>query len=67
MSVSDYTEMGDHRNIWSFMGVVLLVTCISGEDPYRFYSWNVTYGDIYPLGEKQQVSSSCVFSFALFA
>ncbi|KAF2284933.1 hypothetical protein GH714_032678 [Hevea brasiliensis] len=47
--------MGDHRiSIWSFMGVALLVTCISGEDPYRFYTWNVTYGYIYPLGEKQQ-------------
>lgn len=27
---------------------------ISGEDPYRFFTWNVTYGDIYPLGVKQQ-------------
>lgn len=24
------------------------------DDPYRFYTWNVTYGDIYPLGVKQQ-------------
>ncbi|CAM8883950.1 unnamed protein product [Rhodiola kirilowii] len=28
--------------------------CINGEDPYRFFTWNVTYGDIYPLGVKQQ-------------
>lgn len=35
--------------------VVLLVACVRGEDPYRFYTWNVTYGDIYPLGVKQQV------------
>ncbi|OIW08435.1 hypothetical protein TanjilG_03111 [Lupinus angustifolius] len=34
--------------------VVLLVACTKGEDPYRFYTWNVTYGDIYPLGVKQQ-------------
>lgn len=27
---------------------------IYGEDPYRFFNWNVTYGDIYPLGVKQQ-------------
>ncbi|WVZ01844.1 hypothetical protein V8G54_022650 [Vigna mungo] len=33
---------------------VLLVACARGEDPYRFYTWNVTYGDIYPLGVKQQ-------------
>jgi len=35
--------------------VVLLVASARGEDPYRFYTWNVTYGDIYPLGVKQQV------------
>ncbi|KAK7310341.1 hypothetical protein RJT34_07800 [Clitoria ternatea] len=33
--------------------VVLLVACACGEDPYRFFTWNVTYGDIYPLGVKQ--------------
>lgn len=27
---------------------------VNGEDPYRFFTWNVTYGDIYPLGVKQQ-------------
>ncbi|KAI4366274.1 hypothetical protein MLD38_022169 [Melastoma candidum] len=26
----------------------------NADDPYRFYSWNVTYGDIYPLGVRQQ-------------
>lgn len=35
----------------------LHVNFIHGEDPYRFYAWNVTYGDIYPLGVKQQVPS----------
>ncbi|AQK66053.1 SKU5 similar 4 [Zea mays] len=24
------------------------------DDPYRFYTWNVTFGDIYPLGVKQE-------------
>ncbi|KAK9176407.1 hypothetical protein WN944_028424 [Citrus x changshan-huyou] len=24
------------------------------ESPYRFFTWNVTYGDIYPLGVRQQ-------------
>ncbi|KAE9609456.1 hypothetical protein Lal_00020157 [Lupinus albus] len=24
------------------------------EDPYRFFNWNVTYGDIYPLGVRQR-------------
>nr|GMC70577.1 L-ascorbate oxidase homolog [Ipomoea batatas] len=27
---------------------------VDAEDPYRFFTWNVTYGDIYPLGVKQQ-------------
>ncbi|KAL0305944.1 UNVERIFIED_CONTAM: L-ascorbate oxidase [Sesamum radiatum] len=26
----------------------------NGDNPYRFYTWKVTYGDIYPLGVKQQ-------------
>uniref|UniRef100_A0A7N0TFC3 Laccase n=1 Tax=Kalanchoe fedtschenkoi TaxID=63787 RepID=A0A7N0TFC3_KALFE len=30
------------------------IVCIYGEDPYRFFTWNVSYGDIYPLGLKQQ-------------
>ncbi|KAE8670784.1 L-ascorbate oxidase-like protein [Hibiscus syriacus] len=29
-------------------------TNLKRKDPYRFYTWNVTYGDIYPLGVKQQ-------------
>ncbi|KAL8150062.1 L-ascorbate oxidase homolog [Apium graveolens] len=39
---------------------VLLCLCVAflgiveAEDPYRFFSWNVTYGDIYPLGVRQQ-------------
>lgn len=32
----------------------LLLPGVHGEDPYRFYTWKVTYGDIYPLGVKQQ-------------
>ncbi|KAI9178214.1 hypothetical protein LWI28_023951 [Acer negundo] len=46
--------MGGYRGFCSVLLVILLVTCTSGEDPYRFYTWNVTYGDIYPLGVKQQ-------------
>ncbi|GJR00766.1 L-ascorbate oxidase [Tanacetum coccineum] len=32
----------------------LVINCINGEDPYRFFTWKVTYGNIYPLGVKQQ-------------
>ncbi|KAL0560060.1 hypothetical protein IC582_000454 [Cucumis melo] len=34
--------------------LVLSFSCIYGEDPYRFFTWNITYGDIWPLGVKQQ-------------
>ncbi|GAA0158162.1 oxidase [Lithospermum erythrorhizon] len=35
------------------IGATLFAIC-GAEDPYRFFSWNVTYGDIYPLGVRQQ-------------
>lgn len=39
-----------------FLAVIVLVLgLVSAEDPYRFFDWNVTYGDIYPLGVRQQV------------
>ncbi|KAM1015957.1 hypothetical protein ACFX13_046443 [Malus domestica] len=47
--------MGVYKSACCVILVALLtVICTSGEDPYRFYNWNVTYGDIYPLGVKQQ-------------
>ena len=41
----------------------LLLVCLSagtlpvirGEDPYLFFTWNVTYGTLSPLGVPQQV------------
>jgi hypothetical protein len=35
------------------LGVLPLLA--AGEDPYRFFTWTVTSGDIYPLGVKQKV------------
>jgi len=43
------------------VGSLLLCVAISlfhiagAEDPYRFFNWNITYGDIYPLGVRQTV------------
>ncbi|BFG42401.1 hypothetical protein CerSpe_286750 [Prunus speciosa] len=38
-----------------FLAAFLLVLGFAtAEDPYRFFNWNVTYGDIYPLGVRQQ-------------
>uniref|UniRef100_A0A7N0UCW3 Uncharacterized protein n=1 Tax=Kalanchoe fedtschenkoi TaxID=63787 RepID=A0A7N0UCW3_KALFE len=44
--------MRDHSVVW--LCLCLLLVCANGEDPYRYYTWSVTYGDIYPLGVKQQ-------------
>uniref|UniRef100_A0A1D1XNU0 L-ascorbate oxidase n=1 Tax=Anthurium amnicola TaxID=1678845 RepID=A0A1D1XNU0_9ARAE len=33
---------------------LLLAPRAGADDPYRFFTWNVTYGDIWPLGVKQQ-------------
>ncbi|KAL4346310.1 hypothetical protein GQ457_17G016730 [Hibiscus cannabinus] len=53
--------MGDCRGVklrgaccFIVLVILLLSCCTHGEDPYRFYTWNVTYGNIYPLGVKQQ-------------
>lgn len=35
----------------SFCSIFFLV---AAEDPYRFFDWTITYGDIFPLGVKQQ-------------
>lgn len=58
-------RMGKSRLLASFLSLLLLLpSCVLGDSPYRFFTWNVTYGDIYPLGVKQQVCSfflSCFF------
>lgn len=44
------------RVLFSLIVLVLVVAGgVNGEDPYRFFTWKVTFDDIYPLGVKQQV------------
>ncbi|RWW79014.1 hypothetical protein BHE74_00012730 [Ensete ventricosum] len=52
--------MGKSSLLASFLPLLLLLLpyCVLGDDPYRFFTWNVTYGDIWPMGVKQQVSLS---------
>ncbi|WCJ37552.1 SKU5 similar 5 [Euphorbia peplus] len=38
-----------------FLLLISLTLLANGEDPYRFYSWNVSYANLYPLGVSQQV------------
>lgn len=39
----------------TLFALLLLLNGVNGDNPYRFYTWKITYGDIYPLGVKQQV------------
>ncbi|WOL10413.1 hypothetical protein Cni_G19168 [Canna indica] len=34
--------------------LLLSASSVLADDPYRFFTWNVTYGDIWPMGVKQQ-------------
>jgi hypothetical protein len=43
------------RLVFSLVVGLLAPLLVAGDDPYRFFTWTVTYGDIYPLGVKQQV------------
>ncbi|XP_044508991.1 L-ascorbate oxidase homolog [Mangifera indica] len=36
------------------VGLFTLTIVVNADSPYRFFDWNVTYGDIYPLGVRQQ-------------
>lgn len=58
----DKSHMGLYTSVCCILLVAVLnVSFTNGEDPYRFYNWNVTYGDIYPLGVKQQVILSVLY------
>ena len=45
-----------HLVVALFCATASLFSIAGAEDPYRFFNWNVTYGDIYPLGVRQTVS-----------
>ncbi|ESQ34613.1 hypothetical protein EUTSA_v10007292mg [Eutrema salsugineum] len=34
--------------------VFIMISVVAAEDPYRFFEWHVTYGNISPLGVEQQ-------------
>ncbi|KAK1273019.1 hypothetical protein QJS04_geneDACA009702 [Acorus gramineus] len=45
--------MASSSFVLSLLCLAFLIS-VSAEDPYRFFEWNITYGDIYPLGVRQQ-------------
>ncbi|KAF3674298.1 L-ascorbate oxidase -like protein [Capsicum annuum] len=34
--------------------VALCMAAVVAEDPYRYFDWRISYGDVYPLGVRQQ-------------
>lgn len=48
----------------SIVLLLVLINGVFGDNPYRFFTWKITYGDIYPLGVKQQVSFTVFIFFA---
>ncbi|MBA0865529.1 hypothetical protein Goshw_012967 [Gossypium schwendimanii] len=42
-----------HSAVALICATVSLFVIAGAEDPYRFFNWNVTYGDIFPLGVRQ--------------
>lgn len=48
-------EMSSPTSLCIFVLLSSLLAAARAEDPYRFYTWNITFGDVYPLGVKQQV------------
>ncbi|GMI82450.1 SKU5 similar 5 [Hibiscus trionum] len=42
-----------HLSVALICATVSLFASARAEDPYRFFTWNVTYGDIFPLGVRQ--------------
>ncbi|MBA0775138.1 hypothetical protein Gotri_010299 [Gossypium trilobum] len=42
-----------HSAVALICATVSLFVIAGAEDPYRFFNWNITYGDIFPLGVRQ--------------
>ncbi|KAF5745787.1 putative multicopper oxidase [Tripterygium wilfordii] len=47
-------DMICHLCVVTITWMVLASNVINAENPYRFFDWNITYGNIYPLGVPQQ-------------
>lgn len=55
------------------VGIIVVICCnlnndqywVNAEDPYRYFTFEVTYGTLAPLGVKQKVSISSLAFFAL--
>ncbi|KAG6416487.1 hypothetical protein SASPL_123917 [Salvia splendens] len=47
------------------LALLLALHAANADNPYRYYTWKITYGDIYPLGVKQQAHLSSSFSLCI--
>jgi hypothetical protein len=48
--------MNQPSQLLAFLSFCSIFFLVVSEDPYRFFDWTITYGDIYPLGVKQRVN-----------
>lgn len=68
LSQHSYSTMRGYAGACSLLAVVALLLAlhgVNGGNPYRGYTWKITYGDIYPLGVKQQVQFAQSLSLSL--
>ncbi|XP_057500662.1 L-ascorbate oxidase homolog [Actinidia eriantha] len=50
-----WLNLGAPATMWYLCSILyVFVSIVDAENPYRFFTWNVTYGNIYPLGVRQQ-------------
>ncbi|GFY94531.1 SKU5 similar 5 [Actinidia rufa] len=50
-----WLNLGAPATMWYLcFFLYVFVSIVDAENPYRFFTWNVTYGNIYPLGVRQQ-------------
>lgn len=54
-SLFNMKVMNEPMQLLALLSFCSIFFLVASEDPYRFFDWTITYGDIYPLGVKQQV------------
>ncbi|CAN8304514.1 unnamed protein product [Cochlearia groenlandica] len=47
-------ELKNMKNLSIIICLLFIIRIVVAEDPYRFFEWHVTYGNISPLGVEQQ-------------
>ncbi|CAA7048654.1 unnamed protein product [Microthlaspi erraticum] len=43
-----------NSGVWTMSMIIIIISSVQADSPYRFLDWRVTYGNIYPLGIPQR-------------